>query len=458
MVVRLWNSRQVRWLLGDPLGFLVLLVVLAVVGLAIGSTFPSESGTFYAGRAVKLYIKSVIAIVKPYIFCSIFLSIYENRKDAGWLMAQTVGVYTLTTVNATTLGMLFGALVFGRTDLRYLAGDRPPDPQPDWIDHWVKLPVIGDIDFLSIILIGLTVGLVFAWVVPSAVVHLRKRLPDGRGPLHPALRASVDLGDALERGCARVQDLIQRLLGYVVKVVPFVVLLTFYAAGSAFGPEVVTGPIGMLILGSTIAMGVHVTMLMVFLLWRFRRPALEFMKTMRTPIFEGMAARSSGLALPMMQKHAREAGLSEPVVNFTFPFGSTTNMDGTACVLGFMTVMTFQGFYGVGLSPTMWAATAVFIVIGSAATASAPSASLAILTYVLLAVAPWVGAEPQPLYTNLALMLAIAADPISDTFRTGVNLTGDSAASLYIDRTNGEFERGAKATIARLRRVAARRG
>jgi Na+/H+-dicarboxylate symporter len=130
-----------------------------------------------------------------------------------------------------------------------------------------------------------------------------------------------------------------------------------------------------------------------------------------------------------MRELQEKVGVSESTVKFMMPLGASINMDGTAIYLGICAVF-FSQLYGVTLSFDDYMMLVVTCTLGSIGAAGIPSGSIIFMGMVLHSVG-------LPL-EGIGIILGI--DRILDMFRTTVNITGDSAITLIIDKTEGKTD------------------
>jgi Na+/H+-dicarboxylate symporter len=118
-----------------------------------------------------------------------------------------------------------------------------------------------------------------------------------------------------------------------------------------------------------------------------------------------------------------KAKLSDEVVDFSFPIGTTINMDGTALYQAWVAIFIAQVF-GVDLSIAQQLTIVVVVILASIWAAWVPGAWILILTTVFLSV--WLPVE--------AIWIILAVDRVLDMFRTGINVWWDLLTAKVVDR------------------------
>lgn len=155
---------------------------------------------------------------------------------------------------------------------------------------------------------------------------------------------------------------------------------------------------------------------------------VKFYKKMITTQLMAFSTSSSKATLSTAMRELEEKlGTSESTTNFMMPLGASINMDGTAIYLGICAVF-FSQLYGIQLSFDDYLMLVVTCTLGSIGAAGIPSGSIIFMGMVLHSVG-------LPL-EGIGIILGI--DRILDMFRTTVNITGDAAITLIIDKTEGK--------------------
>ena len=120
--------------------------------------------------------------------------------------------------------------------------------------------------------------------------------------------------------------------------------------------------------------------------------------------------------------------VSRGVASFVLPLGATVNMNGTGIYHGVSTIFIAQ-VYGIELGLAGLVTVVITATLASIGAAGVPGIGFITLTIVLQALG-------IPL-EGLAMILGV--ERILDMTRTAVNVTGDSAASIWVAHTEGEL-------------------
>lgn len=130
-----------------------------------------------------------------------------------------------------------------------------------------------------------------------------------------------------------------------------------------------------------------------------------------------------------MSQLQEKMGVSKTNSNFLLPLGVCINMDGTAIYLG-ICALFFAQAYGIDLTTHNYLMLVLTCTLGSIGAAGIPSGSIIFMGMVLTSVG-------LPI-EGIGLILGV--DRILDMVRTTINITGDSAITLIVDKTEGALD------------------
>lgn len=153
-------------------------------------------------------------------------------------------------------------------------------------------------------------------------------------------------------------------------------------------------------------------------------PIPFYRKMIPTQLMAFSTSSSKATLTTAMRELQDKMGVSMSASNFMMPLGACINMDGTAIYLGIVSVF-FAQMYGVNLEMADYFMLLLTCTLGSIGAAGIPSGSIIFMGMVLSSVGlPMEG---------VAMILGV--DRILDMFRTTVNITGDAAITLIVDKT-----------------------
>ena len=166
-------------------------------------------------------------------------------------------------------------------------------------------------------------------------------------------------------------------------------------------------------------------------IWVFGRisPMPFYRKMVPTQLMAFSTSSSKATLTTGMRELQDKMGVSISSSNFMMPLGACVNMDGTAIYLGIVSVF-FAQMYGIDLDLADYFMLLLTCTLGSIGAAGIPSGSIIFMGMVLTSVGiPMEG---------VAMILGV--DRILDMFRTAVNITGDAAITLIVDKTENSMD------------------
>lgn len=158
-------------------------------------------------------------------------------------------------------------------------------------------------------------------------------------------------------------------------------------------------------------------------------PMPFYRKMIPTQLMAFSTSSSKATLTTAMRELQDKMGVSMSTSNFMMPLGACINMDGTAIYLGIVSVF-FAQMYGIHLGMTDYFMLLLTCTLGSIGAAGIPSGSIIFMGMVLTSVGiPMEG---------VAMILGV--DRVLDMFRTTVNITGDAAITLIVDKTENGLD------------------
>ncbi|WP_345778745.1 dicarboxylate/amino acid:cation symporter [Shewanella sp. Isolate7] len=151
--------------------------------------------------------------------------------------------------------------------------------------------------------------------------------------------------------------------------------------------------------------------------------AKKFISVMKKPQVMALSTASSMATLPVnMETCEEELGVSKPTASFVLPLGATINMSGNAIYYGLVAIF-FAQMYGIDLSLGAYVAIIFTSTLGAIGQAGVPGPSFLVVAVLLAAGIPIDG-----------LPLLFALDRVFDMIRTSLNITGDAACAVILDK------------------------
>lgn len=369
----------------------------------------------------RLFLLAIQFVVVPLVVASVIRGIAggEAGGDLGKLGARTVAFFVLSTLLAVALGVGAATLIRPGAFVDTAAVDRAlgegggaaaaaTPAQPPTIDAIPDMIVgLFPTDPLSTFVSGNMLQIVIA----AAIIGMALVMTPGdqRRPL-------LDLLASIQAACMVI-------VGWVLRFAPLAVFGLLANITSRIGLSALIGT-GMYLV--TVLVGLGLLMLCYLLAARLLagRRMGRFLAETRDVMLLAFSTSSSAAVMPLtLTTVEKRLDVRPAVARFVVPLGTTINMAGTALYQGVATVFLAQVFgveLGVG-GILLLTAMATGAAIGSPGT---PGVGIVILATILASV----GIPPA----GIAIILGV--DRVLDMCRTVVNVTGDMAACVIIDR------------------------
>lgn len=158
-------------------------------------------------------------------------------------------------------------------------------------------------------------------------------------------------------------------------------------------------------------------------------PIPFFKKILFTQSIAFATSSSKATLSTAMSQLQERMGVSKANSNFLLPLGVCINMDGTAIYLG-IAALFFSQAYGIDLTMQNYLMLILTCTLGSIGAAGIPSGSIIFMSMVLSSVG-------LPI-EGIGIILGV--DRVLDMLRTTINITGDSAITMIVDRTEGTLD------------------
>jgi Na+/H+-dicarboxylate symporter len=392
---------------------------LVAVGLGLGIVAGWLLGEQAQSLAIlgTIFIKLVKMVVAPLIFFALISGITSLTQEKHFKSIALKGTvaYLGTAAMAVALGLLI-ANIFepgvgvappaADMDLSEIAAAKTPPGIGDFLMHLIPSNIINALagDFY----LQIVVFAVFTGIVMNNI----------RGHTNKVKELNAELA-----------HITFKMIEWIVRLAPLAVFGYIAAMVGNAGFDAIVGLVRLVVLvvGACVSQYIFFGLL-IFLVARIS-PIPFYRKMIPTQIMAFSTSSSKATLSTAMRELQDKMGVSMSSSNFMMPLGACINMDGTAIYLGIAAVF-FSQMYGIPLDMHDYATLILTCTLGSIGAAGIPSGSIIFMGMVLSSVGlPMEG---------IALLLGV--DRILDMFRTTVNITGDAAITLIIDRTEGEMD------------------
>ena len=372
------------------------------------------------------FIRLLIMIVIPLVMASLIIGTASlgDPKKLGRIGMKTVGYYLVATALAVAMGLFVaGALqpgsgldedvkaqllqdYAGTNQERLESMQEAPGLQDILFNIIPRNPIasMANMDMLQIIFFALFFGIAL-----TALTEERRR------PLIAVLES--------------INDAMVVIVEIIMKIAPYGVFILIAAVAGRFGYQVILSLLQYVLVGVGTMILFTITFYPITLRFFSGMNPFMFFKRFYEVMVFAFSTSSSNAALPINLKVTEEdLGVSRDVASFVLPLGATVNMNGTGIYHGVSTIFIAQ-VYGISLTPGQ-----LIIVVITATLASIGAAGVPGIGFITLAIV--LEALGIPL-EGLALVLGV--ERILDMTRTAVNVTGDSAAAVWVAKTEGEL-------------------
>lgn len=364
-----------------------------------------------------VFINLIKMVVVPLIFLALVSGITsmddaDNFKRVG---LKGIAAYLLTAMFAVCLGMAIGWILKPGIGLHIdmatlgeapAVTDKPTPSVGQFLLDLISTNAIRsmvDDHFLQVIIFAIFFGVVIN-ILGEQVAGLRS-------------------------GIQQLAKVFFRMVEYIVRLAPLAVFGFLSWMIAVQGKDVIFSLLSLVeavLLACVIQFLIFGLMIFVF----GRLNPVPFFKKIFTTQLMAFSTSSSKATLPTAMKEVQEKlGVSEKSTNFLLPLGACINMDGTAIYLG-ICALFFAQMFNIELAPHDYMVLLLTCTLGSIGAAGIPSGSIIFMGMVLNSVG-------IPM-TAIALILGV--DRILDMFRTTVNITGDCAITMIVDKSEGTMD------------------
>ena len=393
-----------------------------------GDAFAAGLQAYFLDPIRTMFLNALKILVGPVVFFSMVCCIAScgNLSDIGKIGIKVLAMYLLTTVIAVCLGFgLFQIFPVGDPSLLEKSGGtlgaamnaQEMGEMTEAIEAAeggvsVKNTIVGIIpdnlispfrenNLLQLIFIGIFLG--------AGIALLQDK--------HPQLASFF----------TRVRDLFMTLLEILCKLIPLAVFCNMACLVYATGTDVLLSIMSYVVLCA----GAILCMICVYFVLIFLFTGLNpfiFAKRYVKVMLTALSLSSSTAALPMSMDTCRKMGISNRIVSFSLPLGSSINMDGSSLVMSII-CMFMARVYGVEITPALLFTVLISIILLSLGAPSMAGADLAIVVVLLSQIG-----IPA---TAIALIMGI--DTLLDMMQAMCNTTSDAAVALIVAKRSGEL-------------------
>lgn len=403
------SKKNFTGLLRD-LSFQIILAM--IIGIVVGKIMGQSASVF--APLGNLFIQLIKMLVVPLVL----ISIISGAASLGATQsAGKIGFVTIVYIFATTFLSVLVAFALGNffqpgsgisiESIRAFFPEQNYDQEVAKPEFWKMLidvipanPVqaMAEGNILQLIFFGLFLGFGIS-VLPGV-----KKQP-------------------LMNGLNSLLEALIWCIGKVMLVAPLGVFGLMADATGTFGFELLI-KVGNLLWVNIIAFFFMILVFYPITLKLFSKQRIvPFWKAMLRPQIVAFSTASSMATLPVtLETCENDLKVSKETSSFVVPLGATINMSGNAIYFT-LVALFFAQLYGIELHFAQYMAIALTATIGAVGQAGVPGPTLLVVAVLVSAGIPIEG-----------LPLLYALDRIFDMIRTVLNITGDAACAVVVDR------------------------
>lgn len=354
-------------------------------------------------------MKLLKTFLAPLLFFSVLTAVLGlgDMKKLGNIGSRTIGYYMLTTTLAITTSLVLMNIIQPGKWVNFDFENFSPEKLESLSFSWFLLSIVPDNIIMAFVELN-AMQIVTMWIILwIALISYGKR------------EEILQLKTLTET----LNNWILTFISWVIKLTPIWVfaIVSWVVASSGIESIIKLLPFaGVSLLWLWIHAFITLPSIGYFIGWF--NPRKYFFKVKEAILVAFSTSSSSATMWVSMRVASQNAKLSDEVVKFTFPIGTTVNMDGTALYQAWAALFISQVVW-IELGFTQQLTIVIMIILASIWAAGIPGAGILILTTVFLSI--WLPIE--------AIWIILAVDRLLDMFRTAVNVWWDLLTAKVID-------------------------
>lgn len=391
-----------------------------LIGLTLGIITGFAMGEDAADFKIlgTIFIDLIKMVVVPLIFLALVSGITSMGDGANFKRVglKGLGAYLATACFAVVIGLAAG-IIFKpgkglHVNIEEFAGSTPSAasaPPPTVVDFVLNLiptnvfQSFADGHLLQVIVFSVIFGMVMNMMGEKAA-RPREVIHDFAG-------------------------IIFKMIEYIVRLAPLAVFGFMAWSVGTQGMEIVRILINLVIAVLAACAFQYVLFGILIIVFARLNPFYFYKKLVTTQLMAFSTSSSKATLTTAMREVQTKLGVSEQSSHFLLPLGACINMDGTAIYLG-ICALFFAQMFGIELQMADYAVLLLTCTLGSIGAAGIPSGSIIFMGMVLHSVG-------LPI-EGIGLLLGV--DRVLDMVRTTINITGDCAITMIVDRTEGTLD------------------
>lgn len=357
----------------------------------------------------QIFIASLKLLVVPMVFVSLVCgaAALGGHNRMGMMASKTLILYLITTGLAIALAILFAVIVQPGAGIQVtLAADYVAPVAPSIKDTFIN--IFPDNPLAAMVKANMLQVIVFSILFGLAIS-----------------RTAGETGKSMLSFFDNLNTVILKMVMMLMHLAPYGVFCLLVKLFSNLGWSAILDLAKyfflVLIVLFVHCLGVYGLLLKIL---TGLSPIIFFKKMWKVMVF-AFSTASSNATLPInLRTVEHDLGVDNKVASFSVPLGATINMDGTAIMQGVATVFIAQA-YQIDIGIVGYLLVILTATLASIGTAGVPGVGLVTLAMVLQSV----GLPVE------GIAMIIGVDRFLDMVRTAVNVTGDSAVSVIVAKS-----------------------
>lgn len=362
-------------------------------------------GTFVPVWFVRIFVtfngifSSLLSFVVPLLILALVTSaIAETSGNAGKMLVWTIVLAYVSTIFAG-----FFTYVVGSTTFPYLISDGT------YTDYLSKADYSPYFTFTFPPLMDTMSALLLSFMIGLAILKFEM----------PVLKQAV----------FELKNVIMMVIGKVIlPLLPIYIFGMFLKMTSAGEIKMLTSVYAKVVVVMIVLFVVVLMLQYLIAGWVSKRNPWKLFQNMFPALVTALASSSSAATLPITLRCAGKMGAKENVVNFVIPMCANIHLSGAAVRTVALTVATMLA-YNVPFTTVQYIG---FILIFSITVLAAPGIPGGVIVAAVGLIETMLGLSPEMIAIVVTLSIAL------DSLGTAVNVCGDGALMMIIDRITDE--------------------
>ena len=394
----------------------------------LGDAFSAGLQSYVLEPARTMFLNALGILVGPVVFFSMVccISNFGRLTDIGKIGAKVLSMYLLTTVIAVSLGFtLYHLFPVGDPSLLEKSDSMLTSMNADEIEEMNEAAEMADggISVKDTIVNIISNNIISPFLNNNLLQLLFLSIFMGAG-----VSALQDEHPQLRSFFVRFNALFMTMLDMLCKLIPVAVFCNMACLVYETGTDVLKSILSYVLLCMFGIFCMIVIYNVLILVLGGLNPLL-FMKRYFKVMLTALTLSSSTAAMPVSMEECRKMGISNKIVSFSIPLGSTINMDGSSLVMSIICMFMAQ-IYRIEITPSLLFTILISIVLLSMGAPSIAGADLAIIVVLL----KQIGIP----FTAIALIMGV--DTLLDMMQAMCNTTSDGAIALIVAKRVGELD------------------